>query len=80
MKVASASDTGLLWQGRAYLNEIKTPAGDLSDPRQSVMAAVRASGGRGGVVRNADEMLGCSMHGAYRGRRSNLHLLKRVQW
>ena len=38
--------------------EIKTPAGELSNPQQSVMAAVLASGGRFGVVRNADEMLG----------------------
>ena len=38
--------------------EIKTPAGELSDPQQSVMSAVLASGGRVGVVRDADEMLG----------------------
>jgi hypothetical protein len=38
--------------------EIKTPAGELSAPQQSVVAAVLASGGRVGVVRNADEMLG----------------------
>ena len=33
-------------------------AGELSDPQQSVMVAVLASGGRVGVLRNADEMLG----------------------
>jgi hypothetical protein len=38
--------------------EIKTQAGELSDPQQSVMTAVLASGGRVGVVRNAEEMLG----------------------
>jgi hypothetical protein len=37
--------------------EIKTPAGELSDPQQSVMSAVLASGGRVGVVRSAEEML-----------------------
>jgi hypothetical protein len=37
--------------------EIKTPAGELSDPQQSVMSAVVPSGGRVGVVRDADEML-----------------------
>jgi hypothetical protein len=37
--------------------EIKTQAGELSDPQQSVMAAVLASGGRVGVVRDAEEML-----------------------
>ena len=42
----------------ARMVEIKTPAGALSDPQQSVMAAVLASGGRVGVVRNAEEMLG----------------------
>ena len=42
----------------SYYVEIKTQAGQLSDPQQSVMAAVLASGGRVGVVRNADEMLG----------------------
>jgi hypothetical protein len=31
--------------------EIKTPAGELSDPQQSVMSAVLVSGGRVGVVR-----------------------------
>jgi hypothetical protein len=40
------------------LVEIKTHAGELSDPQQSVMAAVLASGGRVGVVRDAEEMLG----------------------
>ena len=34
----------------------KALAGELSDPQQSVMAAL-ASGGRVGVVRNAEEML-----------------------
>jgi hypothetical protein len=38
--------------------EIKTPAGELSDPQQSVMATVLASGGWVGVVRDAAEMLG----------------------
>jgi hypothetical protein len=33
----------------------RTPAGELSDPQQSVMAAVMASVG---VVRSAEEMLG----------------------
>jgi hypothetical protein len=32
--------------------EIKTLAGELSDPQQSVMSAVLASGSRGGVVRD----------------------------
>jgi hypothetical protein len=31
---------------------------ELSDPQQSVLAAVLASGGRVGVVRDAEEMLG----------------------
>jgi hypothetical protein len=48
----------ILHRGIAHMVEIKTPAGELSDPQQSVMAAVLAGGGRVGVVRSADEMLG----------------------
>jgi hypothetical protein len=47
---------------------IKTPAGELSDPQQSVMSAVLAGGGRVGVVRDAEDCWGCSMRGAYRER------------
>jgi hypothetical protein len=51
--------------------EIKTQAGELSDPQQSVMSAVLAGGGRVGVVRNADEMLGLlDAWGIPRARRS----------
>ena len=50
-------DLFVLHRGIAHMVEIKTPAGELSDPQQSVMAAVLASGGRVGVVRDADEML-----------------------
>jgi hypothetical protein len=51
-------DLFVLHRGIAHMVEIKTPAGELSDPQQSVMAAVLASGGRVGVVRDAEEMLG----------------------
>jgi hypothetical protein len=47
----------ILQDGVAQMVEIKTPAGELSDPQQSVMAAVLAGGGHVGVARNADEML-----------------------
>ena len=56
--VAGVPDLFVLHHGIAHMIEIKTPAGALSDPQRSVMAAVLASGGRVGVVRNADEMLG----------------------
>jgi hypothetical protein len=56
--VAGIQDTFILWCGRAYLVEIKTEDGELSLPQQSIMSAVLAGGGRVGVVRNADEMLG----------------------
>ena len=56
--VAGVPDLFVLHRGIAHMVEIKTPAGELSDPQQSVMAAVLASGGRVGVVRDADEMLG----------------------
>ena len=48
----------MLFRGIAHMVEIKTPAGELSDPQQLVMSAVLASGGRVGVVRDAEEMLG----------------------
>jgi hypothetical protein len=51
-------DLFVLHRGIAHMVEIKAPAGVLSDPQQSVMSAVLASGGRVGVARNADEMLG----------------------
>ena len=51
-------DLFVLHRGIAHMIEIKTQAGELSDPQQSVMAAVLASGGRVGVVRDAEEMLG----------------------
>ena len=57
--VAGVPDLFVLHRGIAHMVEIKTPAGALSDPQQSVMAAVLASGGRRvGVVRDAEEMLG----------------------
>ena len=56
--VAGVPDLFVLHRGIAHMVEIKTPAGELSDPQQSVMAAVLASGGRVGVVRDANEMLG----------------------
>src|SRR6516164_426460 len=56
--VAGVPDLFVLHRGIAHMIEIKTPAGALSDPQRSVMAAVLASGGRVGVVRDAEEMLG----------------------
>ena len=56
--VAGVPDLFVLHRGIAHMVEIKTPAGELSDPQQLVMSAVLASGGRVGVVRDAEEMLG----------------------
>jgi hypothetical protein len=47
-------DPFVLHRDIAHMVEIKTRAGELSDPQPSVLA----NGGRVGVVRNADEMLG----------------------
>ena len=66
--VAGVPDVFVLRRGLAHMVEIKTPAGELSDPQQAVMAAVLASGGRVGVVRSADEMLGLLDAWGYRGR------------
>jgi hypothetical protein len=51
-------DLLVLHRGIAHMVEIKTPAGGSSDPQQSGMAGVLARGGRVGVVRSAEEMLG----------------------
>jgi|SRR6516164_2589375 hypothetical protein len=48
---AGVPDLFVRHRGIAHMVEIKTPAGELSDPQQSVMAAVLASGGWVGVVR-----------------------------
>jgi hypothetical protein len=56
--VAGVPDLFVLYRGIAHMVEVKTPAGELSDPHQSVMSAVLAGGGRVGVVRDAEEMLG----------------------
>jgi hypothetical protein len=48
----------ILHRGIATWSRSRRPAGELSDPQQAVMAAVLASGGRVGVLRDADEMLG----------------------
>ena len=55
--VAGVPDLFVLHRGVAHMVEVKTPAGELSDPQQAVMAAVLAGGGRVGVVRDAEEML-----------------------
>src|SRR6516165_8607831 len=40
--VAGVPDLFVLFRGIAHMVEVKTPAGELSDPQQSVMAAVRS--------------------------------------
>ena len=56
--VAGVPDLFVLHRGIAHMVVVKTPAGELSDPQQLVMAAVLAAGVHVGVVRNAEEMLG----------------------
>ena len=46
--VAGVPDLFVLHRGIAHMVEIKTLGGELSDPQQSVTAAVLASGGRVG--------------------------------
>ena len=57
--IAGIQDLFILYRGRAYLPEIKAADGALSEPQQSVCAAVLAAGGRTAVVRDADELLAC---------------------
>jgi hypothetical protein len=54
---AGVPDIFLLHLGMSYMLEIKTAIGELSQPQRSVCAAVLASGGRVGVVRDADETI-----------------------
>jgi hypothetical protein len=48
--VAGISDMFLLWRGRGYFIEIKTPDGVLSASQQAVMSAILAGGGHVGVA------------------------------
>lgn len=57
--VAGVPDLFVCWRGRAHMIEIKTAVGEMSDAQRSVAAAVLASGGAFGVVRDADETLAC---------------------
>ena len=47
---AGIPDTFILHRGIAHMTDIKTPAGELSDPQQAVIATVLASSWRVGVV------------------------------
>jgi hypothetical protein len=62
---------------RVGVVEIKTQAGELPDPQQSMMSAVLARGGRVGVVCSAEEMLGLLDAWASRGRGA---LYSNVRW
>jgi hypothetical protein len=82
--VAGAPDLFVLHRGIVHMVEVKTPAGELSDPQRSVMSAVLAGGGRVGVVRDAEEMLGLlDAWGIPRARRLVLRAsaaARRAQW
>lgn len=56
---AGVADLFLLHCGKAHFIEIKTDIGVLSDAQRSVCAAVIASGGQVGVVRDAAEVMAC---------------------
>jgi hypothetical protein len=51
-------DLFVLHRAIAHMVEIRKPAGELTDPQHSLMAAVLVSGGCVGMVRDAEEMLG----------------------
>ena len=57
--IAGLWDTFVLYRGRTHWVEIKTDDGRLSEHQQALGAAVLMSGGRIGVVRDADECLRC---------------------
>jgi len=55
--IAGVFDIFILHRGMSYMLEIKTTIGEMSEPQRSVCSAVLASGGRVGVVRDADETI-----------------------
>jgi hypothetical protein len=57
--IAGIPDLFLLWLGAAFMIEIKTGVGELSQPQRAVCAAVLAAGGHVAVARDADEALAC---------------------
>jgi hypothetical protein len=66
--VASVPDLFVLHRGIAHMIETKTPAGELSEPQQSVMSGCwRAVDGLVLCVMPT-KCWGCSMHGAFPGR------------
>lgn len=56
--IAGIPDTLLLHRGNAFLIEIKTEDGTVSDAQRGVLAAVLAASGRVAVARDAYEVLG----------------------
>jgi len=57
--VAGVPDLFVLHRGIAYMIEIKTEAGVLSDAQRSVATAVLAAGGHVGIARDDEEALAC---------------------
>jgi len=55
--VAGLADLFFLYRGQAFLIELKTPAGALSEAQQSIAAAVLSAAARYGVARTAAEVL-----------------------
>lgn len=57
--IAGIPDTFVLYRGRVFFIEIKTPTGEFSTEQESVAAAISVAGGRVGVARSAEEVLAC---------------------
>jgi len=62
--VAGVPDLFVLHRGIAHMIEIKTPAGVLSDPQQSVMSAVLVAGWCGAECRGDAGAARCMGHTA----------------
>jgi hypothetical protein len=57
--IAGVPDLFLCWRGRAYMVEIKTVVGGMTDSQRSVASALLGSGGCFAVARDASETLAC---------------------
>lgn len=57
--IAGIPDLFVLHLGHAFMIEIKTVEGELSDSQRSVISAVLGAAGRVGVARTAWEVLAC---------------------
>jgi hypothetical protein len=55
--IAGLPDIFVLWEGRLYFIELKTPLGQLSEPQKSVITALFAASAQGGIAVRLEDVL-----------------------